>query len=153
MKTLKLLSLFAILLGMSGCVSSQNATINPGTDLTAIRTFYVSRLSKDDRGINKLICDDLNGRGYKASTGEAEKAPADAQAVVTYQDKWMWDMTMYMLKLDIQIRDPKTDIALATGEVLHTSLVRRSPPDMVKEVLNQILQKASPSTTAPMGNK
>jgi len=153
MKTLQLLFAVILLAGLSGCASSQNATVSPGADLGAVKSYYVLHLPKDDRGINKLICDDLNGRGCKASTGEAGSAPPDAQAVVTYQDKWMWDMTMYMLKLDLQIRDPKTDVALASGEVMHTSLVRKSPPEMVKEVIDQIFQKAASSKAAPMGSQ
>lgn len=153
MRTLKLLLLLAALAGMSGCVSSQNATLSPGADLGAIKSYYVVHLPKDGRNINKLICDNLTLRGYKATTGETGNAPADSQALVTYQDKWVWDMAMYMLKLDVQFRDPKTDVALASGEVLHTSLVRRSPPEMVKEVLDQIFQKASPLTATPIGNK
>jgi hypothetical protein len=155
MKNLKqLLILAALTAGLSGCMSSQKATVSPGADLGAIKNYYVVHLPQDGRKINQLICDDLNVRGYKATTGEAGNAPAGAEALVTYQDKWVWDMAMYMLQLDIQFRDPKTDIALASGEAMHTSLVRRSPPEMVKEVLNQIYQKASPPQAAtPMGDK
>ena len=154
MKSLISLLLVAALAGLSGCVSSQNAMVNPGTNLGAVKSFYVVHLPRDGRNVNQLICDDLVRRGLKATTGETGSVPPDADAVVTYQDKWVWDITMYMLQLDLQIRAPKTDFALASGQVMHTSIIRRSPPEMVKEVLDQIFQKASAARgAAPMGGK
>ncbi len=146
--------LFALALsGLTGCMSTQKATIAPGTDLSAIKTYYVVHLPKDTRQINRLICDNLSLRGCHATTGEEGAVPADVDAVVTYQDKWMWDITMYMIQLDIQIRKPVSQVALANGQVMHTSLVRRSPPEMVKEVLDQIFNKAPPATIPPTGQK
>ena len=61
---------------------------------------------------------------------------------MTYVDKWMWDITMYLLELTVTIRDPQSDFPLATGNSLHTSLTRLSPPDMVKEVLDNIYKES-----------
>jgi hypothetical protein len=40
----------------------------------------------------------------------------------------------------VQIRHPETGIALATGNTMRTSLARRSPPEMVQEVLEDIFK-------------
>jgi hypothetical protein len=101
----------------------------------------VVRLDADKRGIEKLISDRLNVMGYKATAGEKTAVPDDAEAIVTYQDKWMWDITMYMIELNVQVRQPKTDIAMATGHSLRTSLARKSPPEMVEEVLTDLFKK------------
>jgi len=61
---------------------------------------------------------------------------------VTYVDKWMWDITMYLLELTITIRDPQTDYPLANGNSYHTSLTRKSPPEMVDEVLGNIFKES-----------
>jgi hypothetical protein len=50
----------------------------------------------------------------------------------------MWDITMYMIELTIDFRDPKTSFPLATGTSMHTSLTRKSPEEMVEEVLTNI---------------
>ena len=126
---------------LSGCVTQLNADVTPGTNLNAARKFYVVHLPQDERGIDGLIADRLNTMGKQATHGEKAKVPDDVDAVVTYQDKWMWDITMYMIELNIQLRQPKTDMALATGHSLRTSLVRKSPPEMVEEVLSQIFNK------------
>lgn len=145
MKTLKLVPAFlllGVLIGLSGCVTKHNATIMPSANLAPIKNYYVVHLPADDRKINQLITEDLVRRGFQAATGESNNVPATAEALVTYFDKWMWDITMYMIQLDVQIRDPKTNIPLATGLSMRTSMARRSPKEMVKEVLDQIYQKA-----------
>ena len=75
-----------------------------------------------------------------ASELEPEK-PANVDAVATYVDKWMWDITMYLLELTITIRDPKNDFPLASGNSFHTSLTRKSVDEMVDEVTNTIFKK------------
>ncbi|MBL9205612.1 MAG: hypothetical protein JNN01_11040 [Opitutaceae bacterium] len=150
---LTLLTLVVLTLG-SGCASNQNAAITPGTNLGALKKFYVVRLPADTRGINQLIADEFSRRGFEASTGEVINAPAGVDAVVTYQDKWMWDLTMYMIRLDIQLRKPQNDVPMAIGSSLRTSLVRKSPPEMVKEVLDQIYSDPKAKTPSPaMGTK
>lgn len=145
--------LLVLLTLVSGCASNQTGAVMPGADLGSIKKYYVVHLPADNRGVNKMIADNLVARGCEATTGEAVNVPADAQALVTYQDKWMWDITMYMIKLDVQFRKPQNDMPLATGTSIRTSLVRKSAPEMVKEVLDQIFTKVQPATTPPMGNK
>lgn len=142
-----------VLLGLTGCASHQKGAIMPGANLGELKSYYVVHLPADSREVNKLICDDLIARGYRASTGEAINTPAEVDALVTYQDKWMWDITMYMLQLDIQFRKPTTEIPLATGQSLRTSLKRKSANSMVTEVLDQIFQKAGNASAPALGNK
>jgi hypothetical protein len=144
MKKLNLIAVLVSFVGLllSGCATAQlTSDVSPGAKLEDARTFYVVHLPKDDRGVDKLIADRLNTMGKQATFGEKETAPADVDAIVTYQDKWMWDITMYMIELNVQLRQPKTDIAIASGHSLRTSLVRKSPPEMVSEVLNDIFKK------------
>ena len=48
---------------------------------------------------------------------------------------------MYMLELTVTMREPKTDYPLATGNSYHTSLTRKSPAEMVDEVINNIMNE------------
>jgi hypothetical protein len=124
----------------SGCaVNRATANVSPDADIGKARTFYVVKQEKDERGTDALIRDNLQKRGFKASSGpELATAPAGVDAVVTYIDKWMWDITMYMLELTVQLRDPKTNFPMATGNSFHTSMSRLAPPQMVDEVLTNI---------------
>jgi hypothetical protein len=139
MKTLaRTVWLLPALLLLAGCVSNQTASKAPSADLSKLKSFHVVKLEKDERGINDLITAQLTEMGFTASTGSAP-APSSVDALVTYQDKWMWDMTMYMIQLDIQFRDPSSNAVLASGSSQRSSLKRKSPASMVEEVLTRIL--------------
>jgi hypothetical protein len=126
------------LVSASGCaINRATASLTPGTDLEQIKSFYVVQSKSDSRGISTLIQQNLTKRGYTVTTGPAG-APYKADAAVTYVDKWVWDITMYLLELTITFRNPTNEFPLAVGNSLHTSLTRKSPPDMVDEVLANI---------------
>ena len=142
MKTTPLLLLVVTLVGLlSGCATQLNSNVTTGTNLSDVKKFHVVRLPKDERGVDRIIADRLNAMGKQATAGEKTAAPADIDAIVTYQDKWMWDISMYMLELNIQFRKPQSEVAIATGHSLRTSLVRKSPAEMVDEVITEIFKK------------
>jgi hypothetical protein len=97
-----------------------------------------------------VIADQLTLRGLQATTGPEGAAPKDADAIVTYRDKWQWDMAMYMIELTIYVREPQTDVLLATGKSLHTSLTRKTPEEMAAEVLGNMFRGTK---TAPAAGK
>lgn len=102
----------------------------------------MERLPSDERGIEKLIAEQLTAMGIQASYGDAAAEDGAFDAIITYQDKWFWDITMYMLELRVQVLNPQTRFVLASGFTYRTSLARKSPPEMVKEVLNEIFKPA-----------
>jgi hypothetical protein len=104
----------------------------PGADLSPLKTVYVQKLAADERGIDQLIANQLTRMGF-AVTNSVIDPPADA--IVTYQDRWMWDITMFMVQLSIQVRDGQTKMVLANGQSWRPSLERKSPEEMVEEVL------------------
>lgn len=134
---LRTLSLAFIALLMTACVNRQSVTVAPTTDMQALKTIYVMHQPKDKERIDTLIADNLRMRGVKASNGDGP-VPSNADAVITYVDKWMWDITMYLLQLTVTVRDPKTEFPMATASSYHSSLTRLPPVDMVAETLNNI---------------
>ena len=137
--------LLIVIFLISGCVNRFSAKWVPSASLTNTTSFYVIKLGPDGRGINKLISDKLVYMGHKSTTGLGVDIPSNVDIVVDYADKWMWDITMYMLELTITFRDPKTDVPLGSGNSYHTSLTRKSPQEMVDEVLTNIFNKAKGS--------
>ncbi len=128
---------------LSGCaINRASASVSPNVDLPHFKKFYVVRFVPDERGINNLIATELVKKGYQASTGLDIDAPKDVDAIVTYRDKWMWDITMYMLELKVFIRAPQTDQLLASATSYHTSLTRKTPEEMVAEALGNIFAEA-----------
>jgi hypothetical protein len=145
MKQCKLLFvLLFVCLFLPACSSNLKAQKSPGADLTPLKSFYVQKLAADERGVEVLIVRRLNQMGFQAVHGAEDMPPMAVDGIVTYQDKWMWDITMYMLQLSVQVRDPKTRMVLATGESTRTSLVRKDPEGMVEEVLTEIFKGGKP---------
>jgi hypothetical protein len=124
----------------TGCaVNRATATVDPSANLGAIKTMHVIKLPNDDGIVKDLVVNKFQSKGYSVTSGTDK--PANVDAWVTYLDKWMWDFTMYMLELTITVRDPKTDFPLASGNSFHTSLTRKSPTEMVDEVVDNIYSK------------
>lgn len=96
-----------------------------------------------------MIADNLALRNLRSTTGEAGMSPEGVDIIVTYQDRWTWDMAMYMTRLNVQFKDAKDGDLLASGESYRTSLVRKSPEDMVDEVLDKIFEKIDQKLVTP----
>lgn len=125
---------------LSGCaVNRATGSIEPGVDLKTIKSIYVKKNKDDSRGVNEIFLKKLGTMGMFVKTGE--DAPTDVDAILTYRDRWMWDITMYMLELDVVIRETESNLPMARGNSYHTSLTRYSPEEMVDEVINNIFRK------------
>lgn len=136
-----LLAAVAVSVFASGCaVNRATATVDPSANLDKLRVVQVRKLEGEDGTLQKLIAGNLRKRGFEVT--EEAKPPEPVDAVVTYVDKWMWDITMYLIELTVTIREPKSDYPLATGNSLHTSLTRLSPPAMVDEVVGNIFKES-----------
>lgn len=143
MKSIRIVAMLVVAVAtvfLCGCATQLKADISPGTKLSDVKKLYVVKLPADGRGVDRMIADRLNVMGMKATSGEKSAVPDDVDAIVTYQDRWMWDITMYMLELNVQLRQPKTEMVMAAGHTLRTSLVRKSPPELIEEVLNEIFK-------------
>ncbi len=127
----------AILLGACASVESARA---PDANVHKLKSFYVVRVPEDERGIEKLIAARLEKMGLAASSGDADKPAEPVDAIVTYQDRWMWDITMYMIKLSVQLHDPQSGAVIARAEATRPSLQRKSPQGMVEEVLGELFK-------------
>lgn len=136
-RTLAMVWLAALL---AACASMEANKV-PGADLASMKTFYVQKLPADQRGVDMLISDRLNAMGYKSRFGAADLNPGDIDGLVTYQDRWRWDITMYMLQLEVQVRDPKTQAVVASGKSFRPSLQRKTPEGMVEEVMTAIFKQ------------
>ncbi len=107
-----------------------------GVDLQARHRIYVVHQPEDKQQINSMIANRLERAGFEATAGMAvSDAPADVDAIVTYEDHWQWDMSNYLIVLRIDFRDPKTRELLASGQSYRTSLDRKPPAFMVDEII------------------
>ena len=136
---LKFASLAIIMLLMTGCSKALvKSDSDPNADLAKLETFYVHKLADDDDNLDMIIANKLNEFGFKATSGPEPRPKQPVDTIVTYQDRWMWDITMYLLEIDIEFHDPETNFVFASGKSYRTSLVRESPEYMIDEVLRDI---------------
>jgi len=136
-KKLLLLSFLASF--VSACsVNKAEATLYPDQTLKGVDSFHVVKIAADDRGVDQLIVNKLESLGKTVTSGTKDQSPEGVDAVVTYIDKWMWDITMYMLELTVVFSNPESDFPIAQGYSMHTSLTRLSPEEMVDEVITNI---------------
>jgi hypothetical protein len=56
----------------------------------------------------------------------------EMDAVVKYVDKWMWDMTMYPIQLDMQLIESKSHTSISETSIIRTSLIRKNKKEMVR---------------------
>jgi len=124
----------------TGCaVNRASATLMADADLSKVKTLYVVHSENDKHDIDKDLKTAFEKRGFVVSTGPAQTTPYAQDAVVTYIDKWMWDLTMYLLELQVTVRNPASNFPLATADSVHTSLTRKSPAEMADEVAANIV--------------
>jgi len=86
----------------SGCASKLTANITPDANTDDLGNIYVARFEPDKRNLNAIIAEELNLLGYNAESGEINDKPNNTDTLVTYTDRWMWDITMYMIAIDMQ---------------------------------------------------
>lgn len=139
--------IFCALLFASGCSNRATATLSPGAELGRLKTYYVVHQPKDTHEIHNLIRDRIVKEGLTATAGPelAQASSYQADAVVTYVDRWMWDITLYLLELTVTLRDATNNFPLAVGNSYHTSLTRKSPVEMVEEVMTNIFNAGKPT--------
>jgi len=137
--------LLVLILGLTfvfgGCsVKRLNAIAVEGATLNKSGKFYVVRFDPDKRNLNQIIADQMTSMGYNAVAGEKSDMPDDIDTVVTYIDHWQWDITNYMIEIDIQFRDAKDNALIVSGESYRTSLDRAAPSVMIRETLEEMLK-------------
>lgn len=124
----------------TGCaVNRAEATLMADADLSKVKTIYIVHSDASKHDVDKDLKVAFEKRGYVVTMGPAHTPPYTQDAVVTYIDKWMWDITMYMIELTVTVRDPANDYPMATAHSMHTSLTRKSQAEMADEVAANVI--------------
>ncbi|MEM9481827.1 MAG: hypothetical protein AAGA58_19425 [Verrucomicrobiota bacterium] len=130
----------------SGIIKDQSADHAAVFDPTpsALAPAYVISQKGEKQEVDRVIADELKLRKIPATYGPKEQMPPGTKTYITYEDRWMWDITMYLLQLDMQVYDAATNTPLATAHSRRTSMVRKSKEAMVKEVIDYVMKVEKP---------
>lgn len=138
MKVPVLLLIFAVLL--TGCSSLSTRTA-PKTDLSSYHHFFVESRLADNHRIADQIVAELQGFGLDASSGPLTMLPDDADAIITYQDRWTWDFKSYLIDLDIEVHTARTIKPLAEGHYHQASMLTKPAADVIREILAPMFKR------------
>lgn len=138
-------SLLAALLAISlvGCMTDFQADPIPPAQRAAGMRYFVERHAQDERSLDRTIAAQLTKRGVAATSGTSAERPADCDVLVTYEDRWQWDMSMYLLSMRIDLRDPQTNALLATGNSMQTSLARKPAEEVIARIVGAFFAEPS----------
>lgn len=138
MRISALFSIVIVLL-LSGCaIVELRSSKLPDADISRLKSFYVVANDEDPGKIYESVRDAFNEMGFTATSGPKSEMPEKIDASVSYDDRWFWDMSNYMIELNLIIREPQTGYPMAEGESIRTSLARKNPKDMAKEIIDSI---------------
>ncbi len=133
--------LLFILLLLPGCAKVViTSDADPNYNFATLEKIYVQKLAQDQRGLEQIIAAKLQQFGFDATSGSNALPPMKVDAIVTYQDRWMWDMTNYMLEITIEFRTPESNYMFASGKSYRTSLARKPPEAMIEEALRDLFK-------------
>ena len=78
---------------------------------------FVEHHPKDGRHLENQIEESLQAHGVTIT-----RQRDDADYVVTYVDRWHWDMRTYLRDLSIEVRDAHTNAVVGSGRSRQDSL-------------------------------
>lgn len=123
-----------------GC-SSVGGNRLPNEARSDVGLYYVQHQPKDGRNLHRLIAEALRDRGFKTLSGVKEERPTKADYYVNYEDRWRWDMRMYLLELKIDVHEADTGKVIGYGRSYQPSLsaMGMSYRDVVDRALDALL--------------
>lgn len=123
-----------------GCVGTTTGQLTLPKEQVLAGSYFVQRHEKDDRDLASTIANSMKERGLNATAGTAAQRPPEATYVVTYVDKWMWDMRMYLYDLRIDLRDARDQSILGYGQSMQSSLkaMGQTHEDVINRALDQL---------------
>lgn len=132
-----LLSACVLLALLSGCSSISSRSV---VDLGKFKHVYVQHRLTDDHRIDQLIVQELQRRGYDASSGPLTMLPENAEVLLTYEDRWEWDFKTYLIELTVELNTARTEKKLAEGRYYAPSPKSHPPEAVVRDLLQSVFQ-------------
>jgi hypothetical protein len=113
----------------------------PNAAISPEKYYFVILNEEDERHIDLILAEEMRAMGLpNVASGLEKDMPADTDVIVLFEDRWMWDITNYLLMYKVQFRDATNNILIARGQSVRTSLARKSVQVMVQEALMGIFR-------------
>jgi hypothetical protein len=132
-----LLALAAALL-LGGC-STYRIASDGRHDFAATKRFFVETPLTDDHQIGTAIVAALRSHGREADRGPITMLPDSAEVIVSFQDRWFWDVKYHMTSLRLTARDPNTDAILGWVSFDGATAMNANPGEVVARLVAAML--------------
>ncbi len=123
--------LLLLLALLTGCTSSLTTRQAPKADLSQLRHIFVEHRLNDNHRLDELIVQELRSLGYEAVAGPLTMMSPETDALVTYEDEWVFDFTSHLTTFSITVADNRRHQMLAEGRYYRPSVTHMSPDEMV----------------------
>ena len=137
MKSLRLAALSAVLALSAGCSSLNTRSV---VSLADFKHIYVEHRLTDDHHIDEMLVHELQQLGHEASCGPRTLLPDNADAILTYADRWEWDFKTYLIELTVELHTARTGKKLADGSYLQQTPKSKPPAEVVHELLASLFK-------------
>lgn len=124
------------LCGGCSAASIENYRV-PNTELHTDTTYFVVFDPNDERATHEVLREELVNRGINAASGFDDQIPNETKVIVRYGAQWHWDVTWYLLELDVRMYDADS-LLLASGKSRRYSIAREPAEVVVRETLDSI---------------
>jgi hypothetical protein len=135
--------LAGLALFLGGCASF-DAHIVKGHSMAGLKHFFIITSPSDNHALDHRIAEALQARGLQVDIGPLTMMPDDAQAVVTYQDRWSWDFGEHLVYMQIDITTPDHNNSFATVNFTATVPLHETPGVTVGRLVNKLFDEKSP---------
>jgi len=99
----------------AGCSSTTSRKV---VDLAPFKHIFVIHRLGDDHHMDELFVSELQRLGHQASSGPRTLLPENADAVLTYEDRWEWDFKTYLIEVTLELHTARTNKKLADGATM-----------------------------------
>jgi predicted CopG family antitoxin len=133
----KIFIIVALFLSIAGCSSTIGGYIVPGESIDRNLVYKIEKNKTDERGLSEIILRQLKKKGLKVFI-ESSDTSKDYDVKIVYGGQWQWDMTWYLLNVDIRFYEKEPSLLLASAYSHRTSLVRKNPTEVVDEAISAL---------------
>ena len=122
---------------IAGCSSVETRKV---IDLAPFKRIYVVHRFGDDHHLDEVFVAELRRLGRDASSGPLTMLPENADAVLTYGDRWEWDFKNYLIELTVELHTAHTNKKLADGRHFQPTPKPKPPAEVVRELLGPLFK-------------
>ena len=112
---LQLTASCVILFVLAGCSTLEPGKRHSNINLQELKRGYIVTPPNYNLTVSRYIGEALIPRGVSIRAGAGETLPPDLDFLITYEDKWTWDLKMYLESLEIKFLNPTNREVLASG--------------------------------------